>query len=245
MSYTPLLRRIRADKTNYRKRKALLIGRHNFAAVRVSNQNVLVQILKPSKSGDEVLVSAHSRELLKHGWKGARKSIPACYLTGLLAGRKALAKNVNKCILYTGNRTYSFKVAACVKGLLEGGMNIPVEEETLPGEDMLYGKHVANYANELKQNDNQLYTSRFSALIKDGFMPENYPEYVEKAKLSITGKSVVKGKSEPEVAKKVPPKESKKSDVKSKDVSEIGEKKQRRKSSKSSTKPKKAKGGKS
>ena len=96
MSYTPLLRRIREDKTNYRKRKAILIGRYNFTVVRVSNQNVQIQVLTPSKKGDEVLVSVHSRELIKHGWKGSRKSIPACYLTGLLAGTTAIANNVNR-----------------------------------------------------------------------------------------------------------------------------------------------------
>ena len=192
MSYTPLLRRIREAKTNYRKRKAILIGKHNFATVRVSNQNVQVQVLKPTKRGDEVLVSAHSRELLKHGWKGSRKSIPACYLTGLLAGTKAPANNVKECVLYTGNRIYSSRMAASVKGLLDAGVNIPVEKETIPSDDRLNGKHIADYAKGLKESDNKLYKSRFSALIKEDFAPEDYPANVERVKSSILGKPLAK-----------------------------------------------------
>ena len=192
MSYTPLLRRIREDKTNYRKRKAILIGRYNFTVVRVSDQNVQIQVLKPSKKGDEVLVSVHSRELIKHGWKGSRKSIPACYLTGLLAGTKAIANNVNKCILYTGNRIYSTKIAASVKGLLDAGVIIPIGEDTIPPENRLNGNHIADYAKYLKENDNQLYITRFSAIIKEGFIPENYNENVERTKSSILGKLLAK-----------------------------------------------------
>lgn len=200
MSYTSILRRIREKKTNYRKRKALLIGKHNFVVPRVSNQNVQIQVSKAEKNGDKIIASAHSKELLKHGWKGSRKSIPACYLTGLLVGKKAVAKNIKECVLYTGRRIYSPRIAACVKGMLDAGLNIPVEEETLPKKDMLSGNHIADYAKDLKQNDNQLYKSRFSAVINEGFVPEDYAELVTKTKSSILGKPAVK-----EVEEKVEP----------------------------------------
>ncbi|WP_255493114.1 hypothetical protein [Candidatus Nitrosotalea sp. TS] len=67
------------------------MGRRDFITVQISNENTLVQIHKPELLGDKVLSSAHSRSLLKKGWKGSRKSIPAAYLTGYLAGKKALA----------------------------------------------------------------------------------------------------------------------------------------------------------
>jgi large subunit ribosomal protein L18 len=208
LSYIPLLRRIREDKTNYRKRKALLIGKHNFAAVRVSNQNVQVQVLRPAKKGDETIVSAHSKELLKYGWNGSRKSIPACYLTGLLAGTKAFAKNIKGCVLYSGNKIYSPRIAACVKGLLDAGMDVPVEKETLPSDEMLNGKHIADYAKDLKENDNHSYRARFSALIKEGFAPENYADNVAKAKSSILNKQI--RKVETVVKTEAPRKEEKK-----------------------------------
>lgn len=201
MSFTPLLRRIREGKTNYRKRKGILIGKHIFATVRTSNENALVQILKPSKVGDEVLVSAHSRELIKHGWQGSRKNVPACYMTGLLAGTKAVAKGVKQCILYTGNRMYAPRIAASVKGLIDAGVNIPVDEETLPAQDRITGKHIADYANLLK-DDKQVYNARFSGLVKAGFVPESYPERFNEVKVSILGKPIAKKEVKKVEAKK-------------------------------------------
>jgi len=52
-------------------------------------------------TGDTVVASAHSRYLLEKGWKGSRKSVPAAYLTGYLAGKKAIGKGAKgeSCIL--------------------------------------------------------------------------------------------------------------------------------------------------
>ena len=201
LSFTPLLRRIREGKTNYRKRKGILVGKHTFATVRISNENVLVQVLKPSKVGDETLVSAHSRELIKHGWEGSRKNIPACYLTGLLAGTKAVAKGVKQCILYTGNRMYAPRIAASVRGVIDAGVSIPVDEETLPAQDRISGKHIADYANLLKDN-NQVYNARFSGLIKAGFVPESYQEHFNQVKMSILGKPIAKKEAKKKVEAK-------------------------------------------
>jgi len=206
LSFTPLLRRIREDKTNYRKRKALLIGRHVFAAVRISNQNVLVQMVKPGKVGDQVLVSVHSKELIKHGWQGSRKNVPACYLIGLLAGKKAVAKGVKDCVLYTGNRKYAPRIAASVKGVTDAGVNIPVDEKTLPADDRITGKHIADYANSLK-DDKEVYKTRFSGLIKEGLAPESYPEHFDEVKASILGKAVAKKVVKKTETKKEAPKE--------------------------------------
>ncbi|MFQ5969335.1 MAG: 50S ribosomal protein L18 [Nitrososphaerales archaeon] len=227
MTFTPLLRRIREGKTNYRKRKGILIGKQLFATVRISNENSLVQILEARKNGDKALVSAHSKELIRHGWKGSRKNMPACYLTGFLAGRKALAKGVKECVLYTGNRMFAARVASCVKGIIDAGLNIPVDNETLPVEDRLTGKHIADYANDLKAKDNQVYRARFSALVKRGFNPESYPEHFEDIKSSILGKPV----SKKLVVKKV---EAKKKIVKS--VAKL-EKKRKKVAKLSETKP--------
>jgi len=241
LSFTPLLRRIREDKTNYRKRKSILIGKHIFAAVRISNENVIVQILKPSKVGDEVLISAHSRELIKHGWQGSRKNISACYLTGLLAGTKAVAKGVKQCILYTGNRMYAPRIAASVKGVIDAGVNIPVEEETLPAQDRISGKHIADYANLLKDNK-QIYNTRFSGLIKEGFAPESYPDHFDKVKISILGKPIAEKEvkkvgAKEEVAKVEPEKKLEaKKEKKPKEVKKAKEKK--------TVKKKETKGGK-
>jgi large subunit ribosomal protein L18 len=89
MSYVHTLKRIRTDKTNYRKREAMLLGRQNFVTIKITNQNLIAQILKPEILGDIVKVSAYSRELRRYGWKGSLNSLPACYLAGALLGKKA------------------------------------------------------------------------------------------------------------------------------------------------------------
>jgi len=58
-----MLKRNRQKKTNYRKREALLISRSSFITVKISDQNVICQVLKPTLAGDVVISSVHSREL--------------------------------------------------------------------------------------------------------------------------------------------------------------------------------------
>lgn len=185
MGYINTLKRIREGKTNYRKRKALLIGRHTFATVRISNENLQVQITKPKKDGDQVIVSAHSRELIKYGWKGSRNSLPASYLTGYLIGLKALSKGIESCILYLGNRSFSSRVAAVVKGMLDAGLSIPIDEDAIPSMDRIEGKHIAEYASLLKV-DEEAYKRRFSRLLSLGLKPEDYPAHFNEVKNIIT-----------------------------------------------------------
>ena len=111
MSYVHTLKRIRTHKTNYRKRQALLISKQDFVTIKITNQNVIAQVLKPEIQGDIVRVSTHSRELRRYGWKGSLNSLPACFLVGLVLGRKALEKGVDKAVLYIGNKPFTSRIA--------------------------------------------------------------------------------------------------------------------------------------
>ena len=213
MTYVRTLKRIRRDKTNYRKRAAVIIGRHSFVTVKVTDQNVAAQMLKPTPTGDLVIASVHSRELAKQGWKGSSNSLPACYLTGLLLGKKAQAKGTNKGILYIGKDHFTSRVAACVKGIADSGLNIPVGEESFPDGDRITGQHIADYANTLK-GDQDAYNSRFSALLKNGLKPEDYPAHFEEIRFKISGKP-----AEPKV-----PKKEKKAEAPAKEAKEKKEK---------------------
>ena len=142
MAYSKILQRIRNEKTNYRKRKSMLMGRRDFISVNITNENTQVQILKPIISGDKVLASAHSRFLLKDGWKGSRKSISAAYLTGYLAGKKAISKGTKNAILYSGTRKYTQRMAAALKGVVDAGLEVPVNIETFPPENRINGEHL-------------------------------------------------------------------------------------------------------
>ena len=142
MAYSKILRRLREEKTNYRKRGTMLMGKRDFITVNISNQNTLVQILTPGMTGDKVISSAHSRYLIEKGWKGSRKSVPAAYLTGYLAGKKAISKGAKDAILYTGTKRYTQRVAAALKGIIDAGLKVPASEETFPPEDRINGKHL-------------------------------------------------------------------------------------------------------
>jgi len=142
MPYSKILRRLREEKTNYKKRGTMLMGKRDFITVNISNENTLVQILKPGMTGDKVLASAHSRYLLEKGWKGSRKSVPAAYLTGYLAGKKARGKGASDAILYTGTKRYTQRMAAALKGVIDAGVKVPADEETFPPNDRINGEHL-------------------------------------------------------------------------------------------------------
>lgn len=142
MAYSVILRRLREEKTNYKKRKLMLMGRADFITVQISNENTLVQIHKPEFTGDKVVASAHSRFLISKGWKGSRKNVPAAYLTGYLAGKKALSSGTTEAILYSGTRRYTQRMAAALKGVVDAGLQIPASKETFPSADRINGDHL-------------------------------------------------------------------------------------------------------
>lgn len=142
MVYSTILRRLREEKTNYKKRKLVLMSRRDFITVQISNENTLVQIHKPELTGDKVVASAHSRFLLQKGWKGSRKNVPAAYLTGYLAGKKALSKGIKDAILYSGTRKYTQRMAAALKGVIDAGLEVPASEDALPSQERINGDHL-------------------------------------------------------------------------------------------------------
>lgn len=137
-------RRKREGKTNYRKRLKLITSEKLRMVVRKTNKNVILQLVGFSAEGDKIVVSAHTNELKKYGWKGAKRNLPASYLAGLLFGLKAKKANVNEAVLDTGMHP-SIKgslIYAALKGALDAGLNIPHSDEALPSEERLVGKHI-------------------------------------------------------------------------------------------------------
>lgn len=188
MTYVHTLKRIREKKTNYHKRSSLLQSKQQFITVKLSNQNVLTQLLEPNIAGDKVIAFAHSTNLEGFGWKGSNNSLPACYLTGLLLGKKASFKGIENAVLYTGRDTFTPRTAACLKGIIDGGINVPSSERSFPGEYRLRGEHISSYAFSLKGNKDQ-YMMRFSNIIKKGLEPENYKTHFEEIKNKISNLS--------------------------------------------------------
>jgi large subunit ribosomal protein L18 len=177
-TYVPLYRRRRDGATDYRARKKMITSAVPLLAVRVSSKNVSAQFIRPKAEGDEVLSSAHSRNLKKLGWKGSTKSVPACYLLGLLAGERAKDHGVEKAYLYNGLSLFvnGSRVSALVKGVKDAGVDVPMSEDAVPSEDRITGKATAEYAKALLADNKEKYSRVFSGLLRAGFKPEEYVE---------------------------------------------------------------------
>lgn len=137
-------RRRREGKTDYRRRLNLLKGGRPRAVVRRSLQNITIQIVEYSHTGDKVIACAFSKELRRFGWTSGTGNLPAAYLTGLLAGKRAKKKGVTTAVLDIGLSapTPGSRVFASLKGLLDSGIDIPHDEGVLPKEERFQGKHI-------------------------------------------------------------------------------------------------------
>ena len=138
------LRRRREQKTDYRKRLGLVKSDRVRLVIRKSLDNIRVQFVEYKPSGDSTLASAVSSELKKLGWSNSSGNLPASYLTGYLAGKKALNKNIKDAILDMGLQTSTkgSRIYAALKGVLDAGVNIPHSKEILPEEKRIKGTHI-------------------------------------------------------------------------------------------------------
>jgi len=182
--YRVPLRRRREGKTNYYKRRKLILSGKPRLVVRVLSRVAVVQLVKAHPRGDITLVSAHSNELRRYGWKASRKNTPALYLLGLLAALKARKKGFSEAIADIGlhRSVRGARVFAAVKGAVDGGLSVPVGEEVLPSGDRIRGEHVAKYAAMLKETSYELFKMRFSEYLAQGLDPERLPEHFEEVK---------------------------------------------------------------
>lgn len=143
--YKVPFRRRREGRTDYRQRQRLLRGRVPRAVVRTSLRNVSVQIVDFDQKGDEVITSAHSRELRAMGWEKATGNLPAAYLVGYLAGKRAAKAGVENMVLDIGLRVPSkgASVFAALRGLLDAGIAVPHGAEVLPSDERIHGDHIS------------------------------------------------------------------------------------------------------
>jgi len=178
-------RRRREGKTDYQARKALVLSRKPRLVARNTVNNIIAQIIVAKPHGDEVSVTAHSRELKKYGWKAPTGNVPAAYLTGLLCGLKAKAKGVEEAILDIGliAPTKGAKVFATLSGVLDAGVEVPHSEEKMVKE-RIEGKHIAEYAKRLEVGS-EIYSAKFSKYVEQKLSPEKLPEHISKVKADI------------------------------------------------------------
>jgi len=136
-------RRRRESKTNYTKRLLLLKGNKPRLVVRKTNKYILLQIVESKHAQDKIVCVVNTKELLKNGWPkdkaGSLKSLAAAYLAGILIAKKAKDKKIDSVILDSGLNpsTKGSRIYAAVKGVAEGGLLVPHNEEILPTDEMI------------------------------------------------------------------------------------------------------------
>jgi len=163
-------RRRREGKTDYQARRRMTIMDKNKyqsskyrLVVRITNKDIICQIIQPKIVGDHCITSAYAHELPKYGVKVGLTNYAACYATGLLCARRLLKKlgldekyegadepdgemflvehedgpRPFTCVLDVGlvRTTTGNRVFGALKGAVDGGINIPHSEKRFPGYD--------------------------------------------------------------------------------------------------------------
>jgi large subunit ribosomal protein L18 len=186
--YCVPFRRRKSGKTNFHKRKALILSLKPRLVTRTTISNAQAQIIVAKPKGDEVLVSAHSKELTKnYGWKAPEGNLSAAYLTGFLCGSKAANNGITEAILDIGlhSPTKGARVFAMLRGALDAGVEVPHGNEKMPDEKRITGEHIARYAKELSSTP-EIYQAKFSNYIKMKLPPEELKKHFAEVKEGIS-----------------------------------------------------------
>ena len=190
-NYRVPYRRRREKETDYAARRVLATSEYPRVVVRVSNKEITVQVTKSEIEGDYVLANASSQELkAKYSWKASGKNIPAAYLIGYIAGKKALGAGIKIANLDMGLKrvTTGNKVFAVVQGANDAGLEIPVDSDVVPSQEAMNGKVIADYAENIE--DPIEYERRFSVYLRRGLRPEALPSHFDEVKTRIEENSV-------------------------------------------------------
>ncbi len=185
-AYRVPYRRRRQKKTDYAARRVLATSEYPRFVVRISNKTIQVQVTRSEIEGDYEIAKASSYELKnKYKWIASGKNIPAAYLIGYLAGRKALEAGVEYANLDVGLKriTSGNKIFAVVQGAVDAGLEVPVDSDIMPSPEAMNGNVIAEYAKNIE--DPFEYERRFSVYLRRGLRPEALPSHFEEVKQRI------------------------------------------------------------
>lgn len=227
-------KRRREGKTDYYARKRLITQAKNKYnspkyrfVVRLTNTDVVAQVIYSKIEGDHVMTAAYGHELPKYGVKVGLTNYASAYAVGLLCARRLLKKlglddkykgqtKVDGAMytveeLADGPRPFTAfldvgvnrtttgsRIFGCLKGAVDGGLNIPHSERRFPGYDAeskkfdadvlrerIFGEHIANYMKLLQGENPDRYKIQFSRFIKAGVTADGVPEMYKKAHAAI------------------------------------------------------------
>jgi large subunit ribosomal protein L18 len=168
------MRRRREVRTNYHQRLRLLKSGKPRLVARNSNRHVRAQLVTTGPQGDRTLASAHSGDLAEYGWEAPTGNLPAAYLTGLLAGARAVQADLDEAVLDIGLNTATpgNKVFAVQEGAIDAGLDVPHNESVFADWERTRGGHIAAYA----EQEDGLYSGDFDATE----LPEHFDEVRER-----------------------------------------------------------------
>jgi len=208
------------DKNKYNTPKYRLI-------VRFTNKDVIAQIAYSRIEGDKVVCAAYAHELPRYGIKVGLTNYSAAYATGLLLARRHLKAlkldSIYKGVEQVDGSDYNVeqegdnpnpfmavldvglartstgaKIFAVMKGVADGGINVPHSETRFYGydtdakeynaeahRDRIFGKHVADYMQLLKDDNEDAFKRQFSKFIEAGLTSETLEDMYKKAHAAI------------------------------------------------------------
>lgn len=136
-----------AGLTDYHRRLKLLRGGTPRAVVRITNTQVICQLVSYQEDGDQIISAADGNSLRgKYAWpaKASTKSVPAAYCTGYALAKQVQKSGHDEAVLDIGlaASTSGNRVFAALKGMVDGGLSVPHSEEIFPSEERLTGAHI-------------------------------------------------------------------------------------------------------
>jgi len=169
------MRRRREARTDYHQRLRLLKSGKPRLVARKSNKHVRAQLVTTGPQGDRTVAAAHSGDLREYGWEAPTGNMPAAYLTGLLAGLRALEAGIEEAVLDIGlnSPTPGSKVFAVQEGAIDAGLEVPHNDAVLADWSRTRGEHIAEYA---AGRDEPLYGGDFDA----ADLPEHFDDMRER-----------------------------------------------------------------
>ncbi len=154
--------------------------------VRLTNTQVIAQLISFSPQGDKVIAAVNGKHLRDAGWTYSGKNIPATYLTGLLIGKMALKTGSKKGIFDTGVVTplKGGRLFAFLRGVLDAGFSVPHgEEKIFPSSERLSGKHIVDFVQKVKGKAGP----QFAKYLKSNASPDNMTTQFALVKKKIMG----------------------------------------------------------
>jgi len=195
--------------------------------VRFSNKDITTQIVAADLTHDVVLAAAYAHELPRFGIKLGLTNYAAAYATGLLLARRVNTKfglkyegataadgaeyhvepeddgpQPFKALLDVGlaRTTTGAKIFGALKGVSDGGVNVPHSVNRFPGAKVennevvnsdettrkyILGGHVAEYMRTLQDEDEERYGKQFKRFVDAGLNADNLEAVYTKAHAAI------------------------------------------------------------